>query len=615
MATSDTARGSTVKAGGTVIIKATGAGVDSNLTVQGSDVKGKVVNLEADNHVNLLAAQNNTNQTNSSSNRSASVGVVAQLGNSGGGMGFTGSVSKGGGNGNGSETTYTNTHIAGADSVSIKSGADTNVKGATVEGKKVTANIGGNLNIESLQDTATYAEKNQQVVASGMIGAGGSGSVNFAKSNINSTYASVTEQSGIKAGGGGFTVNVQGNTDLKGGAITSTQAAVDNNKNRFQTGGTLTTSDIENKASYEAKSVSVSVSSGGSSMPGQGLSASLSGAGMGKDSGRSSSTTTAGISGIAGDTAKRTGDNAQGIGKIFDADKVRQEIQAQTKITQEFAKQASSTIKSYSDQQKQSLQDQIKKASDADKEALQKQLGDVKNEERVLNILVGAVTGLGTSALTKESLAAAADEMRALMVKDSTTFAGVVDSTGKKLSNNSGTSEGVNGDGVKLGGTRVDLDLLCGPSNARCSFETKPDGSIDTSKPVKFTGGKNPDGTPSNQTLDEFLATPEGKKMEGSTGGVQGYKGTLFGTPYEAGSWQDKLIESFAGSHDMIGGKLSGLYDSQGNIKQGMSDTERAVYNYGVTTTAILPSIPFAAAQGLPSEVWNAVSVLLEAAK
>ncbi len=46
-----------------------------------------------------------------------------------------------------------------------------------------------------------------------------------------------------------------------------------------------------------------------------------------------------------------------------------------------------------------------------------------------------------------------------------------------------------------------------------------------------------------------------------------------FGTPYEAGSWQDKLIESFAGTHDMIGGKLSGLYDDQGNIKRGMSQT------------------------------------------
>ena len=105
------------------------------------------------------------------------------------------------------------------------------------------------------------------------------------------------------------------------------------------------------------------------------------------------------------------------------------------------------------------------------------------------------------------------------------------------------------------------------------------------------------------------------EEMSDSTGGVQGYKGTLFGKPYEAGSWQDKLIESFAGAHDMIGGKLSGLYDSQGNIKQGMSDAERVVYNYGVTTTAILPSIPFAAAQGLPPEVWNAISVLLKAAK
>jgi len=100
--------------------------------------------------------------------------------------------------------------------------------------------------------------------------------------------------------------------------------------------------------------------------------------------------------------------------------------------------------------------------------------------------------------------------------------------------------------------------------------------------------------------------------MEGSTGGVQGYKGTLFGTPYEAGSWQDKLIESFAGTHDMIGGKLTGLYDSQGNIKQGMSKTESTAYDVW-SGVAILPSAPFAAAQGLPPEVWNAIGILLKA--
>jgi filamentous hemagglutinin len=74
------------------------------------------------------------------------------------------------------------------------------------------------------------------------------------------------------------------------------------------------------------------------------------------------------------------------------------------------------------------------------------------------------------------------------------------------------------------------------------------------------------------------------------------------------------LIESFAGTHDMIGGKLSGLYDNQGNIKQGMSEAEINAYKV-VSGVAIVPSIPFAAAQGLPPEVWNAVSVLLKAAK
>lgn len=217
-AQSDTARSSTVTAGSAVNIQATGGGKDSNLTVQGSDVSGKVVNLEADNQINLLAAQNTASQTSSSSNASASVGVAAQLGNAGAGLGYTGSASKGSGSGNGADVSYTNTHVAGADSVSIQSGADTTLKGATVEGKQVTATVGGNLNIESLQDKSTYSEKSSQVGGSVMVGAGVSGNVNLGKSNIDSNYASVSEQSGIKAGDSGFAVNVQGNTDLKGGA-------------------------------------------------------------------------------------------------------------------------------------------------------------------------------------------------------------------------------------------------------------------------------------------------------------------------------------------------------------------------------------------------------------
>jgi filamentous hemagglutinin len=399
---SNTTRGSEVAAAGTVNIKATGGGQASNLTVQGSDVSGKTVNLEADNKVNLLAAQNTSAQTSTSSNSSASVG--GSIGTSG--IGITASASLGKGSGNGTDTSYTNTHINGADGVSIKSGGDTTLKGATVEGKQVTATVGGNLQVESLQDSSTYAEKNQQVGGSVMVGVTqtglASGNVNYAKSNINSTYASVTEQSGIKAGDGGFTVNVQGNTDLKGGAITSTQAAVDNNKNSFSTGGTLTTSDIQNKAAYDANSVSVNIGMG--SVPGQSASAGMSGVGFGTDKGSANSTTTAGISGIAGDTAKRTGDAQQGIKQIFNKDQVKAEVNAQTAITSEFGKNAAKAVGEYA-------ATQLKKAQDANDPAGIAAWSEGGSARVALHTAVGALTGGTAGAVGAGTSQAAIDQI------------------------------------------------------------------------------------------------------------------------------------------------------------------------------------------------------------
>ena len=68
------------------------------------------------------------------------------------------------------------------------------------------------------------------------------------KANVDSNYESVTDQSGIKAGEGGFDIGVGKNTDLKGGIISST---ADADKNKLST-GTLTYKDIENKADYKA---------------------------------------------------------------------------------------------------------------------------------------------------------------------------------------------------------------------------------------------------------------------------------------------------------------------------------------------------------------------------
>jgi len=47
------------------------------------------------------------------------------------------------------------------------------------------------------------------------VGAGASASANVSQQKISSDYASMTEQSAIRAGAGGYQTDVKGNTDLK----------------------------------------------------------------------------------------------------------------------------------------------------------------------------------------------------------------------------------------------------------------------------------------------------------------------------------------------------------------------------------------------------------------
>ncbi len=168
-------------------------------------------------------------------------------------------------------------------------------------------------------------------------------------------------QTGLQAGDGGFQVNVQGDTTLKGGAITSTNLAVEDGRNRFDTGGELTLSDIENHARYEADgyqlSVAVTVKGAEPTTPGQkqlapATQAKTEGsAGIGEDSGQVRSTTRAAISGVAGDKNARTGDQESGIAPIFDQQRVQTEIDAQIKITAEFGKSASTAWGHYANRQ------------------------------------------------------------------------------------------------------------------------------------------------------------------------------------------------------------------------------------------------------------------------
>ncbi|WP_405125213.1 hemagglutinin repeat-containing protein [Ralstonia pseudosolanacearum] len=262
----DTAAGSTVRAGGDVRIRATGDGQNSTLTVQGSDVQaGKNALLKADGDINLLAAKNTADMERSSSSMSGGVGVAVSVSSNGASFGVTANASASRGTGNGHDVTWTNTHVNAGNQLTLESGGDTNLKGAVASGRQVVADVGGNLNVTSLQDTSTFHSKDQSISGSVTVGYGFSGSASVSQQKIDSDYASVTEQSGIKAGDGGFQINVRGNTGLKGAVITSTDKAVQNGANSLTT-ATLTTSDIQNHADYNASSIGIGggYSSGGS---------------------------------------------------------------------------------------------------------------------------------------------------------------------------------------------------------------------------------------------------------------------------------------------------------------------------------------------------------------
>jgi filamentous hemagglutinin len=259
---SSTHGGSVLTAGNNVAISATGGGKASNIDIVGSDVRAKgSVGLAADNQVNLLAAQDTESQHSQSKSSSASVGVAAELSASKSQLGVTASASASRGNVDGEGTTQVNSHVSAGDRLTITSGGDTNLKGAVASGSQVVTDIKGNLNIESLQDTAILDGKRQSASVSGTVGAGAGLSASASQSKVHDDYASVQEQSGIKAGDGGFQVHVAGNTDLKGGVISGSEQAIKDGRNGLAT-GTLSFSDVQNHDSTEASGVNLGMNVG-----------------------------------------------------------------------------------------------------------------------------------------------------------------------------------------------------------------------------------------------------------------------------------------------------------------------------------------------------------------
>ena len=138
--------------------------------------------------------------------------------------------------------------------MTLNSQSDTNLLGSQIKGNTVNANVGGKLNIESLQDEERFKTKSSGGGLEGEFGFGNNWSLSgYGNASKGTTHRKqVNEQAGIFAEDGGYHINAD-SVHLKGGAIAST-----NPTNSKLATNKLTFEDIQNESSSSAASASIS---------------------------------------------------------------------------------------------------------------------------------------------------------------------------------------------------------------------------------------------------------------------------------------------------------------------------------------------------------------------
>ena len=243
----NTYQGGTLVSDGNVHIKARDA-QQSGIGLTGETVEAKKLVLDSASDINLEAGKNTVDVNNTYKSSGWSVGAGISL--TGGGLldiNASGHMARQ--NGDTHQESYVPTKIKAAQLAQLKAKRDTNIIGSTVSGKKVEADTGRDLHIQSLQDVDNFKEHSKSAgfsVSSKPNFKNPTGSINASVGRIDSKWKSVTEQAGIYAGEDGYDVNVGNNTTLEGAVIKSDAPKA---KNKLTT-KSLEMKDIQNEAEY-----------------------------------------------------------------------------------------------------------------------------------------------------------------------------------------------------------------------------------------------------------------------------------------------------------------------------------------------------------------------------
>ncbi len=158
-------------------------------------------------------------------------------------------------------------------------------------------------------------------------GTGSSLSVNGGKTNLNSDYKAVGEQSGIFSNEADIVA--EGKGTFKGGVFVTSKEAQANGKSNIVFKQGVSSQDIKNTTSYEGEALSIGLSIGNTTGKPQ---ATMNGIGYGTDSDSDSSITKSGVSGYNDPQGILTTNNREALGgkleSVFDAQRVNEELGA-----------------------------------------------------------------------------------------------------------------------------------------------------------------------------------------------------------------------------------------------------------------------------------------------
>ncbi|MEF9956818.1 MAG: hemagglutinin repeat-containing protein [Acinetobacter sp.] len=243
-------QGNVLNAGGNINLTST----EGDIHLKNTQVNAKdKISLDAAKDILLESGQSKEYADGKNSNAGAQVGVGVSVGAQTGVYVYA-EAGYGKGSNHLESTTHNNTTL-NADQISIKSQGDTTLKGAQAKANRIDADVDGNLNIISQQDTVDQKNNQMGVGARVQVSAGTAwdASGNFNNSSAKGNSKSVNEQSGLFAGDGGYHVKAD-HVDLKGGAIASTASK----ENNDLTANSLKFSNIENESSHKATTVALS---------------------------------------------------------------------------------------------------------------------------------------------------------------------------------------------------------------------------------------------------------------------------------------------------------------------------------------------------------------------